>query len=127
MIALPYIVTQSSTSAPRNISMIILKPKPHKSLREVSAPSQLSNFLGDLDQINPVAVNLKIPKFKFGTSTEVVEVLKGLGLGAMFQSGHGGFGNMVSADVCVSDVKHRACVAVDEDGTETAAATVVMM
>lgn len=45
----------------------------------------------------------------------------------MFESGHGGFGNMVSEDACVSEVKHRACVAVDEDGTEAAAATVVMI
>jgi serpin B len=45
----------------------------------------------------------------------------------MFQSGQGGFGNMVLGDASVSDVQHRAVVAVDEDGTEAAAATVVII
>jgi serpin B len=122
MIALPYIVTQTH----KNVSMIILKPKPNKSLGQISALETLDNFLEDFDQIDPEMVDLKMPKFKFGKSTEVVDVLKEMGLGAMFQSGHGGFGNMVSEHACVSDVKHRAWVAVDEDGTEAAAATVVL-
>jgi serine protease inhibitor len=107
--------------------MIILKPKPHKLLHEISALEQLDNFLEVFDQIDSKMVDLKMPKFKFGYSTEVVDVLKGMGLEAMFESGHGGFGNMISEDACVSEVYHRACVAVDEDGTEAAAATVVMI
>jgi serpin B len=83
--------------------------------------------LEDFDKIEPKMVDLKMPKFKFGKSTEVVKVLKGMGLGAMFESGRSGFGNMVEGDAEISDVKHRACVAVDEDGTEASAATVVIM
>lgn len=62
MIALPYVVTQSD----KNISMIILKPKRHKPLHEISALEQLDNFLEDFDQIDSKMVDLKMPKFKFG-------------------------------------------------------------
>ena len=72
-------------------------------------------------------VDFKMPKFKFGESTEMVAVLRGMGLGALFESGHEGFGGMVKGDAIVSDIKHRAQVDVDEDGTEAAAATVVIM
>ena len=68
-----------------------------------------------------------MPKFKFAENTELVEVLQGMGLGAMFESGHGGLGGMIKGDCCVSDIKHRAAVNVDEDGTEASAATVVVV
>jgi serine protease inhibitor len=139
MIALPYRVTQRPGSTPKHISMLILKPKPGRSLKQLwesdsramgqpkTASEQLEIFLEDLDRIDPRMVKLKMPKFKFGKPTEVVSVLKDMGFGGMFQSGHGGFRNMLLGDASVSDVQHRAVVAVDEDGTEAAAATVVII
>jgi len=73
---------------------------------------------------------LKIPKFKFETSFSVSTTLQALGMVTPFAPESADFSGMFEpgADpLFISNVIHKAFVAVDEKGTEAAAATAVLM
>jgi serpin B len=71
---------------------------------------------------------LSLPKFKFDSSFGLADQLAGLGMPAAFAPGQADFSGMNGGkDLFVSSVIHKAFVAVDEAGTEAAAATGVMM
>lgn len=73
-------------------------------------------------------VNLKMPKFDFETSTNAKAPLSELGMAQAFQSDRADFNGITEAEnLYISDVLHKATITVDEEGTEAAAATVVIM
>jgi serpin B len=73
-------------------------------------------------------VNLQMPKFDFETSTNAKAPLSELGMAEAFQSDMADFDGITEVeDLFISDVLHKATITVDEEGTEAAAATVVIM
>ena len=71
---------------------------------------------------------LALPKFTFESTFNLSDVLKSMGMVAAFERGQADFSGMTDKnDLFVSDVIHKAFVAVDEEGTEAAAATAVIM
>lgn len=73
-------------------------------------------------------VNLEMPKFDFETSTNAKEPLSALGMAEAFQSDAADFSGITDVeDLFISDVLHKATITVDEEGTEAAAATVVII
>ncbi len=76
-------------------------------------------------------VELQLPKFKIeGKSFSLKDSLKTLGMKAAFEDGPADFSGIVSPSVeklHVDNVYHQAFVAVDENGTEAAAATAVVI
>ncbi|KAF7139148.1 hypothetical protein RHSIM_Rhsim07G0232500 [Rhododendron simsii] len=68
-----------------------------------------------------------IPKFKFSFGFEASKVLKGLGLVLPFSPGEGLIemvdSTSVSRKLYISSFFHKACIEVNEEGTEAAAAT----
>jgi len=74
-------------------------------------------------------VALQLPKFRFTWGTKsLTEPLKALGMADAFDVSLADFSGMTGAkDLYISDVLHQAFVAVDENGTEAAAATAVIM
>jgi serpin B len=69
---------------------------------------------------------LTMPKFEFRTQAGSPEALKTLGMRKAF--GDADFSAMTKQEaLSVSDVIHEAFIAVDEEGTEAAAATAVVM
>jgi serpin B len=72
-------------------------------------------------------VELSVPKFTFESEFNLSETLAEMGMPSAF-SGEADFSGMTGArDLFISDVVHKAFVAVDEEGTEAAAATAVIM
>jgi serpin B len=73
-------------------------------------------------------VILTMPKFKFSTQAGLSDALKALGMKSAFGGG-ADFSGMTAEQppLSISDVIHEAYIAVDEEGTEAAAATAVMM
>jgi serpin B len=87
---------------------------------------------GELDQIvkamQPTGLALRLPKFKFGSAFELGNRLSALGMPDAFNPDLADFSGMTGArDLFISKVLHQASVAVDEKGTEAAAATSVIM
>ena len=73
-------------------------------------------------------VDLQMPKFDFESSINANDVLIALGMGEAFDSGLADFSGMTDEDrLFISDVLHKATITVDENGTEAAAATAVIM
>ena len=70
-------------------------------------------------------VDVNMPRFKFEFKTDLIPVLEGLGIkGAIDGTG---MHKMTNSDVRVSKVIHQAFIQVDEEGTEAAAATAIVM
>ena len=73
-------------------------------------------------------VVLKLPKFKFRTQAGLADALKTLGMKTAFDATQADFSGMTTQEpLHIDDVIHEAYVAVDEEGTEAAAATAVIM
>jgi serpin B len=73
-------------------------------------------------------VNLALPKFDFHFKASVADLLKAMGMPTAFDPEAADFSGMsTEADLFISDVIHEAFIKVDEEGTEAAAATAVIM
>jgi serpin B len=73
-------------------------------------------------------VTLGLPKFTFETSYGLSDTLVGMGMTDAFDPQQADFSGMDGdKDLYISTVLHKAFIAVDEKGTEAAAATVVIM
>jgi len=73
-------------------------------------------------------VQLTMPKFEFRTQTGLRAALAALGMKSAFSPGEADFSGMTTEEpLFISDVIHEAYIAVDEEGTEAAAATAVVM
>ncbi len=113
-----------------NLSMVVLLPK--------KVDGQYADILGALSKndayLNSIEqglalkkVDLYLPKFTFKKSISLSDVLKNMGMQIAF-SGDADFSLMTGAhNLFISDVVHQAFIAVDEKGTEAAAATGVVM
>jgi serpin B len=77
---------------------------------------------------NAGEVDLTMPKFEFRTQSALADALKSLGMQKAFDGMTADFSGMTKQEaLCISDVIHEAYIAVDEEGTEAAAATAVIM
>jgi serpin B len=83
-----------------------------------------------IDSLSMGTVKLTFPKFEFECETTCKDILKGLGMRDAFDSSLADFSGMVSplnSKPWIDEIYHKAFVAVDETGTEAAAATAVVM
>ncbi|MBI2859726.1 MAG: serpin family protein [Chloroflexi bacterium] len=108
----------------RELSMVILMPE------------QFGAFEGSLDgrrvaaiveEIKVRQVALTLPKFKFESSLGLKNALAGLGIREAFTDRADFAGMDGKKDLFIQDVLHKAFVAVDEAGTEAAAASGVIV
>lgn len=73
-------------------------------------------------------VVLSMPRYKFESQFALVDALKELGMTDAFEYGLADFSGMDGTrELYISDVAHKAFVAVDEEGTEAAAATAIIV
>jgi serpin B len=81
-----------------------------------------------LTGMQPTTLSLGLPKFSFKTNFNLGQQLSGLGMPNAFDPNLADFSGMTGGrDLFISKVLHQASVAVDEKGTEAAAATSVIM
>ena len=110
------------------MAMTVLLPKAKDGLEALEAKldgAALETWLGKL---RGERVALSLPKFAFTTPVDLTEVLKGMGMKTAFDPQDADFRGMTTEKpLCIGVVLHKAFVAVDEKGTEAAAATAVMM
>ena len=81
-----------------------------------------------LESLQPTSVMLALPKFQFESQFGLGDQLMTLGMKDAFDPEVANFSGMTERnDLYISAVIHKAFVAVDEKGTEAAAATAVIM
>ncbi len=84
-----------------------------------------NEIIGNMSQ---TSLMLNLPKFKFESSFGLSPTLSQLGMIDAFDADLADFSGMTGQkDLFIGDVIHKAFVAVDEEGTEAAAATAVVM
>jgi serpin B len=108
------------------LSMVILLPASgnFEAFEEGLQAQKVSDIISGLQ---PTEVALTMPQFEFDSDFSLKDTLAGMGMPIAF-SGAADFSGMTgNRDLCISEVIHKAFVAVDETGTEAAAATAVIM
>uniref|UniRef100_A0A3Q2CFP8 Leukocyte elastase inhibitor n=1 Tax=Cyprinodon variegatus TaxID=28743 RepID=A0A3Q2CFP8_CYPVA len=80
------------------------------------------------DMMDDTEVNVGLPRFKLEEKYDMKSVLMSMGMVDAFDQGRSDFSGMSPAnDLYVSEVYHKAFVEVNEEGTEAAASTGVVM
>jgi serpin B len=109
------------------LSMIIMLPKKFDALDEFEKTFTPENLTQWLAKIHKREVVVFVPKFKMASQFSLADVLKSMGMKDTFSSDADFFGMNGKRDLCISAVIHKAYVEVNEEGTEAAAATGVVM
>lgn len=85
-------------------------------------------FNETISGMQPTSVMVSLPKFTFVSEFNLSDTLTSMGMLDAFDPDKANFSGMTAQnDLFISDVIHKAFVAVDEEGTEAAAATAVIM
>lgn len=108
--------------------MTLVLPGPGR-MREVEA-SVISGGLADVISAGrPAMLDLRLPRWTFRTQAPLNGVLQNLGMRTAFDPNRADFRPMTDndLDLYVSAVLHESFIAVNEEGTEAAAATAVVV
>jgi serine protease inhibitor len=113
-------------------SMIILLPRKTDGLAQLEkqlSAENLKTWLSELGKSYACETKLYLPKFKLETSYNLVGPCKALGMNDAFDANQADFSGMgwPKGELWISQIKHKAFVEVNEEGTEAAAATAVVM
>jgi serpin B len=108
------------------LSMVVLLPA-EGAFDAFQAALDAGQVSGILRQLSRQQVALTMPKFEFESEFQLASVLQGMGMTEAFNSSADFSGMTGTRELFISDVIHKAFVAVDESGTEAAAATAVIM
>jgi serpin B len=108
------------------LSMVILLPEAGKfeTFEETLNAQQVDAIIDDLQNIQ---VALTMPRFEFDSEFSLKDTLAGMGMPIAFSGGADFSGMTGNPELFISDVVHKAFVAVDEAGTEATAATGVIV
>jgi serpin B len=108
------------------LSMVVVLPDEGR-FEEIEACLD-AGFLGAaLERVRYGQVRLTMPKWEFESEFGLKDVLAGMGMPVAFSDAADFSGMTGNPDLAISEVIHKAFVAVDEAGTEAAAATAVIM
>jgi serpin B len=110
----------------RKASMILILPDTgrFKAVESSLSPETLSTMISSM---KASLLTLSMPKFDFEWGKSIKEVLKNLGMEIPFSSGSDFTGITTAENIWIGDVIHKAIISVDEEGTEAAAATAIIM
>ena len=110
-----------------DISMIVLLPKDKNGLGslEDSLNMQKLDFIRDMMTREPLTIQM--PKFEFETEYKLVGSLENLGIHDAFDKNNADFQGMTDEQVYLDQAIHKAFVNVNEEGTEAAAITALVV
>jgi len=111
------------------LAMLILLPKEREGLPELEKSLTMANLKQWSGLPGKRRVRVYLPKFRFEDSFELKETLMAMGMTDAF-SENADFSGMVEEEeekIQISKAIHKAFVEVNEEGTEAAAATAVVM
>ncbi|HEY3354302.1 MAG TPA: serpin family protein, partial [Polyangia bacterium] len=116
-------------TAERDLAMVIVLPKAADGLAKVEQGLDAARLAGYVKALRQERVDITLPRFKLDAAFGVGDTLQALGMRLAFDRAQADFSGIMprSEQLFISAVIHKAFVAVDEKGTEAAAATAVVM
>ncbi len=112
----------------RTMSMLVVLPKAMDGLAAVESSVSPETLAGWTSRLSSAKVRLSLPTFRFTSGFQLGDALEGLGMRLAFDAQNADFSGMTATErLWIGAVVHKAFVAVDEKGTEAAAATAVLM
>jgi serpin B len=118
-VSLPYLST--------DFNMLIVLPDAGKfqEFENQLSPEALKTIIIEMQFLN---IDLSMPKFDFESTLNANNVLKALGLEEAFDVEKADFSGITQNDeLMITDVLHKTTITVDEEGTEAAAASAVIV
>lgn len=110
-----------------DLSMLILLPKT-KNIKDAESYLAYDKIIDLRNMLLNNEVDVYLPKFKFETKYMMAEDLKQMGMPTAFSTSADFSGiDGVKGNLMISEVIHQAFVEVNEEGTEAAAATAVVL
>ncbi|MCE5229935.1 serpin family protein [bacterium] len=111
------------------LSMVVILPNEPAGITQLEDRLDTATLASWIKQMTPREIIVSIPKFKITWGAkQLAEPLKALGMRAAFEGGTADFSGMDGTrNLFISQVVHKAFVEVNEEGTEAAAATGVVM
>jgi serpin B len=109
------------------LNMIVLLPRKADGLKDLEKTLTAARLSELRAGMTAARVHVQLPKFRFTSTFKLRQVLSDMGMGVAF-TGKADFSGMTSrSPLQISDVIHKAFIDVNEDGTEAAAATAVIV
>jgi len=110
------------------LSMVVLLPKSPEDLGALTATLRADRLAGWIAAMRKQEIDLYLPRFKMTSSFRLKDALVKMGMADAFSRRAADFSGMNGKkDLRISAVIHKAFVDVNEEGTEAAAATAVVM
>jgi len=107
-------------------SMAVFLPRPGVTPNNLIQQLQNNQLSDRLKELEPAKLQLKLPRFKFTSDFGLNQSLKAMGMAVAF-SPQADFSNMAEDKIWIDSVVQKTFIQVDEQGTEAAAATAVIM
>jgi serpin B len=112
--------------AGRALAMTIVLPEEGQ-LADVEAEVADGALAAVLDSVGPAEVAISLPRWTFRTQAPLKDTLSAMGMVAAFDEARADFSGMTAEErLFIAAVLHQTFIAVDEEGTEAAAATAVV-
>lgn len=112
----------------KQFSMVLIMPSQTNTINQLISQLSITSVNGWLAKSDSSSLNLHLPKFTFSYEKSLNETLSDLGMAEAFTD-QADFSRLLkgfkAGDLKISQVKHKAFVEVNEEGTEAAAATSV--
>jgi serpin B len=105
------------------LSMVVLLPKKGDGLKDLEKSVEAKPLDDLTGGMIPREVELSLPKFTFSSHLNLSQMLNAMGMSDAFTDKADFSGISSETKLCIQQVVHQAYVAVDEEGTEAAAAT----
>jgi len=110
-----------------DLSMLILLPQQKDGLTELEDRLTAANLTDWTQNLQPTSVQVLLPRFRITFSCELSETLITMGMTDAFSDAADFSGMDGTLSLYIAYVVHKAFVEVNEEGTEAAAATAVIM
>jgi serpin B len=121
MLSLPYTAKDNN-----GLSMVILLPR-HNDISAAVPYLDPANLSALEQNASTRQVKVYIPKFKIEAQYSLAGTLSAMGMPTAFSDSADFSGMDGKKDLFISDAVHKACIEVNEEGTEAAAATGVVL
>ncbi|MBN2360613.1 MAG: serpin family protein [Deltaproteobacteria bacterium] len=111
-----------------DVTMLVLLPRAKDGLAALEKKLDAKAFEEYVATLQPTEVNVHLPRFRLEQTLVLPDTLKAMGMKKAFVGGQADFSGMDGTrQLYISAAFHKAFVEVNEEGTEAAAATAVVM